>query len=274
MLLQQPGVLNKAVGDLARVFTMDSVVKGVTGKTDGETILRDVKRESNTGGGPNVARESVGSVLSTTKGILSNKDTPDKALAETAKTWFKPDRNFIVAKDILTENSRQSVIQMFTAPEVVENMQRLKGSNPEVWNNYKSWIESSTRSVFNSTIGQVAEWQKPGSGYNVTVDSQGRVNVEADMRSVPGSFAGAGQARASAVEGVRKTLGQFNSAIDARRRIATAEGGDPNATAMQFLGALGLNATVTETAKPDPTEGAAKPSAAPEHWKRSSGRLL
>lgn len=261
-LLLGSGVFSKSASELARVLTMDSVVKGATGKTDGETILRDSKREAATGGGANGAKDSVGSVLGTTKTTLSNKDISEQALANTAKTWFNPDRNFITARDILTENSRQSVIQMFSAPEVVENMARLKGSNPEVWNNYKRWVESSTRSVFNSTLGQVAEWQKPGSGYQVMVDAQGRINVEADRTSAPGSFSGAAAGRASAVEGVRKTIGQLNSAIDARRRIATAEGADPNATVTQFLQALGINPTVTETAKPDPTEGAANTQSA------------
>lgn len=258
-LLLGSGVFSKSASELARVLTMDSVVKSGTGRTDGETILRDSKREAATGGGANGAKDSVGSVLATTKITLSNKDISEQALANYAKTWFNPERNFITARDILTENSRQSVIQMFSAPEVVDNMVRLKNSNPEVWNNYKRWVESSTRSVFNSTLGQVAEWQKPGSGYAVTVDSQGRISVARD-RSLPTDQFTGGVDRA--VEAIQKPLGQLNSAIDARRRIAKAEGADPNATATQFLGAMGVNPTPTETAKPDPTEGAANNSSA------------
>lgn len=261
-LLLGSGVFAKSASDLARVLTMDSVVKSGTGRTDGETILRDSKREAATGGGANGAKDSVGSVLSTTKVTLGNKDISEQALANTAKTWFNPDRNFITARDILTENSRQSVIQMFSAPEVVDNMARLKGSNPEVWGNYKRWVESSTRSVFNSTLGQVAEWQKPGSGYKVSVDSQGRIAVARDTTLPTDQFTGSVD---RSVASIQKPLGQLNSAIDARRRIASAEGADPNATATQFLGAMGVNPTPTEGAKPNPPEGAANntPSATP-----------
>lgn len=249
-LLIENGMFAKAASDLARVLNMDSVAKSATGTSNGSNILRDTIRESKAAGGVNGAKESVQSVVTTTKNTLASKNISDQALANFATTWFNPNQNFLNDRDLLTENSRQSVIQTFSAPEVVDNMSRLKNSNPQVWNNYKSWVESSTRSVFNSAIGTLNEWAKPGSGYNVVVDNQGRITVSRDRTMPTDAFTAQIDRSVSAMQ---KTVGQLNSAIDARRRIGGAEGGNPVETGAAFASALGLPMTAAAGGKPTGT---------------------
>lgn len=257
-LLIENGMFSKAASDLARVLNMDNVAKSATGTNNGSNILRDTIRESKAAGGANGAKESVQSVISTTKNTLASKNVTDQALANFAITWFNPNQNFLNDRDTLTENSRQSVIQMFSAPEVVDNMSRLRTSHPEVWNNYKSWVESSTRSVFNSTIGTLNEWAKPGSGYIVSVDNQGRITLGRDMSLPTDAFTAQIDRSISAMQ---KTVGQLNSAIDSRRRIGGAEGGDPTLTGGAFASALGLPMSPAAGGKPtgtaNPQQGAA-----------------
>lgn len=253
-LLLDNGVLSKVVSDFAKVITTDSVVKGVPGTGNMQDILRDGLRETRSlPNSPALATESTKNVLSTYRSILANEKTDPRALAGLAATIFNPDRNFVTDKDILTGNSQMSVMQMFTGPDVVNNMAKLKQSNPETWANYTRWVESSTRSVFNTTLGQLAEWQKDGTVVNVLVDQQGRVGLSANRTSTPGMFSGTTSARESLVRGMEKQVSQLNSAIMARRAIAQSDGQDPNQAGLAFVGALGL--------KPTPTEGGSSQSA-------------
>lgn len=254
-LLLENGVLKKAATDFAAALTRNSVIAGAAGNTNMQDILRNTLREVRTR--PNasgLATESTKGVLDAYRFSLSDKKTDDKSLNQLATTLFNPERNFITDKDILTTNSQQSVLQMFSAPELVANMSRLQSSSPQTWANYKNWMESSTRSVFNTTLGQLAEWQKTPQGYNVVIDNQGRISVSRD-RSLPTD---AFTARVdSAVAGMQKQVGQLNSALAARRAIAQKDGQDPNTVATQFLGALGLQVTPTKGGGP---EGTANPN--------------
>lgn len=252
-------VLKTAVSDITRALVMDSVAKGVVGNSPLETQmldnLREVRSNPNARG---LAVESTKGVLDTYRRILTNKATDDTSLRQMANTTFNPDRNFITNKDLLTGNSQQSVLASFTNPDLVENLSRLKSSDPQAWENYKRWLESSTQAVFTTTLGQLAEWQKGQSGVDVVVDNQGRISVTAQRTSAPGGFMGAQSARDSMVRGFERQLGQLNSAIAARRLIAQKDGQDPNQVATTLLNAYGLRPTQTEggssqsTSRPNP----------------------
>jgi hypothetical protein len=260
-LLLENGVLGKVVSDFAKVITTDGIVKGVTGTGNMQDILRDSLRETRSQ--PNaagLAKESAGDLLTTYRRALANEKTDPRALSGLAKTIFNPERNFITDKDLLTSNSQMSVMAMYTGPDIVENLSKLKQIDPTAWTNYTRWVESSTRAVFNTTVGQLAEWQKSGSaaGAEVVVDNQGRISVTASRQSTPGSFPGAQSARESMVRGIEKQVSQLNSAIMARKAIAQKDGQDPNAVGLQFVQALGLRPTPTEggssqsTSRPSP----------------------
>lgn len=270
-LILEGGVFGKAVSDLAKVITMDSVAKSATGDGNGEDILRDAIRESRTKGS-NAAKEPVATTLSTHRQILSSKNVSDQALAHEARTWFNPTRNFLTARDLLTENSRQSVLQAWSSPEIVQNMARLKSSYPQDWANYKSWVESSTRAVFSGTIAQLQNWQaKPGTnGVTVVIDKQGRINLVSE--AVPGITPGSSE-RPVQMMSQTKAVTQLNSALEAYRGIAKADGADPNAAVMGLLNAFGLKETPQT---PQGGEGAARPTegnAAPKASIQPSGLM-
>lgn len=246
-LILNNDVLKGAVSDMTRMFVMDSVAKGVVGNSPLESQmldnLREVRSRPNASG---LAVESTKGVLDTYRRILTNKATDDVSLKQMANTAFNPERNFITNKDLLTGNSQQSVLASFTNPDLVNNLARLKSSDPQSWENYKRWLESSTQAVFGTTISQLAEWQKGQGGVDVLVDNQGRISVTAQRTSAPGGFMGAQSARDSMVRGFERQLSQLNSAIAARKLIAQKDGQDPNQVATTLLSAFGLKPTQTQ----------------------------
>ena len=240
-LILNNDVLKGAVSDMTRMFVMDSVAKGVVGNSPLESQmldnLREVRSRPNASG---LAVESTKGVLDTYRRILTNKATDDVSLRQMANTAFNPERNFITNKDLLTGNSQQSVLASFTNPDLVNNLSRLKSSDPQSWENYKRWLESSTQAVFSTTLSQLAQWQKTPQGYSVTVDNQGRISLSRD-RSVPtDAFTRSVDA---AVSSLQKPIAQLNSVISARKLIAQKDGQDPNQVATTLLNALGLKTT-------------------------------
>jgi hypothetical protein len=256
LILDNPALVGSTVSDITKALKMGAVTQTLGTQSSFQDVLRDVVREAHPNG-PQIAKEATGEVIKDARNILVNKNTDPKMLIKAADTLFNPSRNFITDKSLLTGNSQQSVLQAFSAPEMVESMQRLKATNPDTWARYKQWLNASTQAVFQPVVSQLSEWSRPGSGYQVTVDKQGRLTVSADRTSSPGSFPGATTARDAAARGLEKGVGQLNSAIDAQRRIAQADGGDPAAAGLAVVNALGLQLTPTEGGQGagNPTQG-------------------
>lgn len=245
-------VYTKAVSEVTKVLNLDGTVSVLAGENMSDVMKRNIK-ESRVSGTAVNAREYASTQVTTTRDVLTNPKIDAKVKMQAAKSLFDQTKNFLMDKDLFTENSRTSVLATFTAPEVVDSMKELGKTDPAAWENYKSWVESTTKATHNTTLGTLLQLQTTPQAVKVLVDAQGRVSVERD-RSVPTDQYSAASARQ--LQDLAPKIAQLNSAIDARRRSAKSDGMDPIAAGAQFVQALGLKLS-------DPKEGARSQSTAP-----------
>lgn len=250
-ILISEGLIAKAGSEVAKALNLDGTIKSLSGTDNGLNIIKQRVTEAKATKGDRAAQEYLTGQMNDATKILGSKTPNPTAIANSAKTWFNTDFNFLTDKDVLTPASRQKVLQMFSAPEIVDNLSKIKGTAPEAWSSYKSWLESSTKATFNGLVSQLAGWQSnpQGSGLQVVIDPQGRVSISAAKMSQPGGYIGDQSLRENTVTQLAKPLAQFNTALEARRRAAKEDGMDPNAAGLQFLQSLGLTVPVKEAAK-------------------------
>lgn len=246
-LLLRPGILGTVTNDFAAALRQLSVTELVSGQ--GPTANQQIKRAmAEAGGDTNKARVAIVAQLNASYGLIKSKELPTEALANTVTRLFDPGDNFL---NSLSGNSREKMFLQFTSPEAVQNIARLKNENPTAWANYISWVDSSIQSSNVTNLGTIKQWTTDAVEANrrwrfgVVADENGRLVVQNANPAVANDAA----MRGAESSGLTRAVQGINSSLDSLRRVAEANGSDPNQAVKDWLEIRGIIVPEGETAK-------------------------
>lgn len=87
---------------------------------------------------------------------LKDPKAPDAVLNTVGTAYFgEANKNF--ATEFKTEKQQRQVFGQLTSPEITKNLSDRKGTNPDVWNSYKTWAGTTFNALNRQTVADIKE---------------------------------------------------------------------------------------------------------------------
>jgi hypothetical protein len=87
--------------------------------------------------------------------LVENKNLPKENVDHLVDTMYGPENLNMLSK--WSEKQKLSAYRTFTSPEVQAKMEEIKGSNPQAWAKYRSWVNHNFAQLFRTDLQNASE---------------------------------------------------------------------------------------------------------------------
>jgi hypothetical protein len=177
--------------------------------------------------------------------LVENKNLPPKNVDALVNTMYGPENLNMLAR--WSEKQKLSAYRTFTSPEVQAKMEEIKGSNPQAWAKYRTWVNHNFAQLFRTDLMNASEalginkyakleWDEKEMQFDVSQSAAS----EGDSVALTSYYAGKYQQ-------LDNTVRRINEELKGVAPILTADKTDPGVYLGNLVREMGLDPNLQKT---------------------------
>jgi hypothetical protein len=251
--------------DAARLY---SGVKGIMGETGGNLVLADkgnnLLSELNASLNDQLSKKSILGETSSLKSefdtwakegvedpaaytaairshvamLVENKNLPKANFDHLVETMYGAENLNMLSK--WSEKQKLSAFRTFTSPEVQKKMEEIKGSNPQAWAKYRSWVSHNFSALFRTDLMNASEALGVHQYATLEWDEKNMQFVPKELK-MPQKSAALTSYYAGKYQQLQNTVQRINEELKGVAPILTSDQDDPGAYLGDLVSKMGLD---------------------------------
>jgi muramidase (phage lysozyme) len=219
----------------------NTILNSVTGSRPGHTLKTDLEEKSKLSGFSKSSYNNA--IITDSLSILGNKNAPTQAIANKIDFLFS-DGDLLLHKgkdgklSPRFENPQGVYLKLATDPRVIENVAKIKDTNPEQYQKFRNFVLSNFAPMMELNSQAARNVVLHSDNHSLTFDP---VNYQFRLDPKPGRD----QIEPQVIRPAENSIRQINTTLAAIRPLIEAEKGDVKAELQKFVDTLQIDTNKT-----------------------------
>jgi hypothetical protein len=176
--------------------------------------------------------------------LVENKDLPKENFNHLVDAMYGPENLNMLSK--WSEGQKLSAYRTFTSPEVQKKMEEIKGSNPQAWSKYRSWVNHNFAALFRTDLQNASEALGVHNYATLTWDEKNMQFVPKELK-MPQKSTALTSYYANQYQKLDNTIKRINEELKGIAPILTSDQDDPGAYLGDLVSKMGLDPHLIKT---------------------------
>jgi hypothetical protein len=176
--------------------------------------------------------------------LVENKNLPKENVDHLVETMYGQENLNMLSK--WSEGQKLSAYRTFTSPEVQAKMEEIKGSNPQAWAKYRSWVSHNFAGLFRTDLQNASEALGVHNYATLTWDEKNMQFVPKELK-MPQKSTALTSYYANQYQRLDNTIKRINEELKGIAPILTSDQDDPGAYLGDLVSKMGLDPHLIKT---------------------------
>jgi hypothetical protein len=176
--------------------------------------------------------------------LVENKDLPKENFNNLVDAMYGSENLNMLSK--WSEKQKLSAFRTFTSPEVQAKMEEIKGSNPQAWAKYRSWVSHNFNALFRTDLMNASEALGVNNYATLTWDEKNMQFIPQELKK-PDMSRALDSYYANQYQRLDSTVKRINEELKGIGPILASDQDDPGAYLGDLVTKMGLDPHLIKT---------------------------